>query len=525
MLKLLDSLRLPRIGSDGDHPLASAREAAQIYTELRNGDPLKSVEEIADWLQSIPALDFLKPERRFEIVRDLDDLAQPHRAKLAREAATPGRGASARDARVWTLMQELWQRAIAAYLDLIARIDAKEKGSDALRKEVPLIALRALRAANLRLRALLLRYGPVPADLWVDVARAYRFAESRGQQLARVQVYTGVAGEACAEEELLRALLFAASAPDALTPPKIEIAERIVALLAAKFHLTLTPQPNSTYWFDLEAPRQPLRLAAPPAHITPGLRFFATATGHAEVQAMLERVEKAREVPRGVDLGGAASVEAVADVLRHLRQNWAPRPPVRRSERKRQAARIRVVHGLEAVVGCVRPAAPDLDFDLGEPPPAELWTVENQSGGGFGAVVEPPPADWLAIGALVALQPEGGAAHWDIGIVRRLAHVEGAKGVETRVGVQVLTRGALHGEFTTNIGRWAHGVATVEGAVIPEGGEAGAIMVALAHGLYLPGEQLLAMIAERPHLLFPIGLVERGADYDLIKFRAMVQET
>jgi len=60
--------------------------------------------------------------------------------------------------------------------------------------------------------------------------------------------------------------------------------------------------------------------------------------------------------------------------------------------------------------------------------------------------------------------------------------------------------------------------------VVPEGGEPGAVLVALPHGLYLPGEQLLAMIAERRHVLFPVGLVERGQDYDLIKFRAMMQE-
>jgi len=32
------------------------------------------------------------------------------------------------------------------------------------------------------------------------------------------------------------------------------------------------------------------------------------------------------------------------------------------------------------------------------------------------------------------------------------------------------------------------------------------------------------MIAERRHLMFPIALVERGEDYDLIRFRAMSQD-
>lgn len=522
MLKLLDSLRLTRIGADGDHPLASPREALPIYAELRANDPLKAQEEISDWLVSFAAAENLKPERRFEVLRELDDLAQPHRVKLAREMATAGRQSKAREAKTWSINHELWARLAAGYDDLIGRVEAKEKGGDALRKETPLIAIRALRACGLQLKWLYLRYGPIPVETWGTLARAYRFAESRGVQHTRLQAYASMPGETSPEEEYLRALLVSASAPDALTPAELDVAERVIAHSAAKFRITLQANPDSTYWFDLTEARAPLRLAAPPAQLTPSLRFFATAAGYMDINSMLERLETTKELPRGIDLGVAADPVSLAQVLRHLRLNWAPRPPVRRSERRRIQARVTVVHGLAAIIGLMRPS--DLDLDFGADSVSESWVVENMSGGGFGAALEQAGGDWLRIGALLGVQPDGASQHVDVGVVRRLTREEHGARVQANVGVQLISRQPLVGVFTTNIGRWAHGVATVEGIVVPEGGEPGAVLVALPHGLYLPGEQLLAMIAERRHLMFPIVLVERGEDYDLIRFRAMAQD-
>ena len=524
MLKLLDSLRLATIGPGADHPLASPREAAPIFAELRAGDPLKALEEITDWLQSIHAAEVLKPDRRYEIIRTLDDIAQPHRIKLAREYGTVSRHSRPHEARLWSLNHDFWSGAAEAYDGLITRFEQKEKGADALKKEAPMIAVRALRACGMRLKWLYVRYGPIPADIWVSLGHAYRFAEARGVQQTRIAPYPGIPGDTSPVEEFLRTLLLSASAPDALTPLELDVAERLIASLASKFRMTMQPNPDSTYWIDLANPRQPLRLAAPPSQLTPGLRFFATATGHVDVQGLLEKLEKTSELPRGVDLGSTSDPALVAEVLRHLVINWSPRPPVRRTERKRFQARVSVVHGFDAVVSVYRPTEFELDFDIGGAPASETWVVENMSNGGFGATVPQVGGDWLKIGALLAVQPDAGATHWDLAIVRRLSRDAEAMTPQASAGVQVLSRQALIGTFTTNVGRWANGVPTVDAIVVPDCGEAGAVIIVLPHGLYLPGEQLLAMIADQRHLLFPIAVVERGEDYDLIKFRDMVQD-
>ena len=522
MRKLFNSLRMPGLGSEDDHPLANPREAQPIFAELRTRDSVKALEEISDWLQSIIAVESFKMERRFEVIRQLDDAIQPHRIKLAREYGAASSKPRPQEVKLWAIGRDLWANVAGAYDNLIGRIERKEKGFDGLRRESALIAVRAARANCLRVKLQYVRYGPITDDIWSCLARAYRFAESRGIQHTRLTPYADFPGETSPEEEFLRAHLLSASAPDALPPAELELAERLIAGMASRFRITHAPNPDSTYWLDLANPRQPLRLAAPPAQLTTGLRFFATAAGYADVQNLLARLEKTGELPRGLGLGVGAEPDAVITVLKHLRLNWAPRPPVRRSERRRTEAGISVTHGFEPIVGLFRPS--DIDLDFGTSGEMETWAIENMSGGGFGAAAHSTKGDWLRIGALLAVRPDAGGARWDIAIIRRLARDDAAPRATAHVGAEVVSRDVLFGEFTTNIGRWGHGVAKVDGLVIPEAGEAGAILVLLQHGLYLPGEQLLAMIAGRRHLLFPVALVERGEDYDLIKFRAMVQE-
>ena len=88
MLKLLDNLRMSAMGPRGDdHPLAHPKEAEAVFAELRGGDPVKSLEEITHWLESVTAADNLRADRRFDLVKRLDETGQPHRIKISRDYA------------------------------------------------------------------------------------------------------------------------------------------------------------------------------------------------------------------------------------------------------------------------------------------------------------------------------------------------------------------------------------------------------------------------------------------------------
>src|SRR5579872_4615237 len=109
MLKLLDNLRLSAIGSRGDgHPLAHTKEAETVFAELRVGDPARCLEEITHWLESVTNDDELKADRRFELIKRLDETGQPHRAKLSRDYGAHARQSKLQEGKLWALNHDFW---------------------------------------------------------------------------------------------------------------------------------------------------------------------------------------------------------------------------------------------------------------------------------------------------------------------------------------------------------------------------------------------------------------------------------
>ena len=526
MINLFNTIK-GKFASQGGHPLANAKEANEVFADLRGEEPLKALEEVTHWLESVTADEEIKPERRFEIIKRLDEVAQPHRIKVGRDYGSLSRQSRFQEGKLWNAKHDFWSRASAAYMDLIVRIERKDKGIEAMKTQSGLIALRALRAASRRLKWLYVRYGPVSPDIWATLAQAYQFAEVRKLNLIRATVYPGIPGDSTPEDEFMRAMLLAASAPDALTPPEMDVCERLIAHYAGRFRISPKPQPDSTYWIDLALPTQPLRLASPPAQLTPGLRFFATAAVHTELLALLASLEQTNALPSGIDFGGSPDPRLVREVLKHLSLNWAPKPPVRKSERKRMQTRLSVAHGFDHLIELTRASEVDFPLDLAVTE-TETWVVENISSGGFGATVPEVKGDWLKIGALLAVQPDGPpgiAGRWDIAIVRRLSRESSAVSkTQASTGVQILSRAAVCAALANSGGSWSGDQDLVDGLYLPDGGQPGMALLVLRQGLYLPGEQIQTVIGGVKHLLFPVAVVERGDDYDLISFRDMVQE-
>src|SRR5205814_9771698 len=137
-----------------------------------------------------------------------------------------------------------------------------------------------------------------------------------------------------------------------------------------------------------------------------------------------------RELPQS--LGPTADPEAAIDVLRHLAVLWSPEPPERKHARHMVKSRLTIAHGFAGVLEAVGEASASLDFDQKA---AESWVVENVSAGGFGAVVPQAKGDWLKVGTLLAMQPDGGT-NWVVGVIRR---VNRTSPQEARVGIETLS--------------------------------------------------------------------------------------
>src|SRR3989442_13765698 len=151
------------------------------------------------------------------------------------------------------------------------------------------------------------------------------------------------------------------------------------------------------------------------------------------------------ELPSRFALVGNYESEVVLDVLDHLALHWSPKPPERRAQRHRVKSRLTVTYGFDGVHAALDPTG-EVQFD---PSKVESWIVENVSAGGFGASVPQIKGDWLKIGCLLGLQPEGGS-NWVVGGIRRFQRESAQQGT---VGIQTLGRAALPVQVRLQSGR------------------------------------------------------------------------
>ena len=154
-----------------------------------------------------------------------------------------------------------------------------------------------------------------------------------------------------------------------------------------------------------------------------------------------------------------------------------------------------------------------LDFDNKN---SESWIVENVSAGGFGAVVPQLKGDWLRVGVLLALQPEGGS-NWVLGLIRRVNKLDGQ---QARVGIETLSKTPVLSRFAVA------GVASVtEQGVLLKSGEAAEARIVLKPGVFTPGQNLEIARGERHHVYLPQAVSERGEDYEIVRFRELIRES
>jgi hypothetical protein len=462
-----------------DHPMADPRAARRILDELPAQDH-KAVEELAHWHESVAAAEGFKLQERLQLLALVDDATQPRLRKLTREYFSPRPRTRFQEAQLWGCIHDYWRNAGLAFAHCIGRA---LKGGDGGNASVPALVLRALRSLGQQVKWQHLRYGPVDTAVWGVLNRVYAFAEVRAIPEAKA--------------EFLKVAMFSAASPGSLLPLEMELAERLIGELAPRFALASAPAPELPYWTDLSQAMAPLRAARPPLPGA-GLRCFGQGGALAALETMAASVQR----------GGGDEVAATLDVMRHLAVCWASEPPARKHPRHSVKTRLSVAHGFEGVLGALG-GGDSLDFGKNAP---ESWIVENVSAGGFGALVPQMKTDWLRVGTLLALQPDGGD-NWVVGRVRRVTRVSQQ---EARVGIQTLSKAPAVSSFDLR------GVGPQSGILLDEGAEPA---IALPAGVYTRGLNLEAERGGRQRVYMPQGIAERGEDYEIVRFREMIRES
>ena len=498
-------------GAKPDHPLADPKEAKRVLDALPANDPVKALEELMHWMESVAAAEGFKPENRIQLLLMLDDAAQPRVRKLAKDYFAAVRPSRFQESRLWSALHGYWKQAGSAYARAVDQFVQGHKGVDAAKSLLPMLLVRTLRSFAQQVKWMQLRYGPIDLASWGVFNSVYAFAEAKQLARSNVTVYPGAAGDSTPQLEFLKGAMFSAGAPDGLVPLEVELAERLIAALAPRFALANAPAPGLVFWIDLAQAMTPARLSRAPQP-GPGLRCFGAGAALAEVHDLAERVLVGGQVPAEANLGGSYEPQVVLEVMRHLEMYWSPQAPERKAQRHPVKSRLSVTHGYDGVVAALG-GGDSLDFDNRK---SESWIVENVSAGGFGTVVPQLKGDWLRVGALLALQPEGGS-NWVLGLVRR---VNKTAGQQARVGIETLSKTPVLSQFAVS------GAKSVsEQGVLLKNGEAMETRIVLRPGVFAPAQNLEIARGGRQHVYIPQAVAERGEDYEIARFREMVRES
>jgi hypothetical protein len=510
-----------------DHPMADERGAKELLAELPADDSFKTLQELSHWLEATRASDGLKPQRIYEIIDQIDSAAKPHQRKLAQEYLSGGnRVHKFQEQRIWSAEVELWRQLGAAYEFCLAQSLPGVSGSGALKPLMPTITARAMRALALELKWGLLRYGPVDPTLWGRLGALYAQAELGGFILKQCTVYPGVWGESTVQREYLKALMLGMSATDSLLPRKLELAERIIAQFSEFFVLQKQLAKGCHYHVDLSMARPPARLLARVTN-APTVRYFGPGTASEKADSVIDIIVESGAIPSDINLGGTYEASLVTEVLRHLARYWSPVPPARAKERRKSFARINVVHDFDEIVAIISGELKDLSFvseeadDLSFGNSIETWTVENESEGGYGAIIAQSAGDWLRVGTLLGIKLEDGAS-WGVGIVRRLTN-DSAQ--QRYVGIQTLAKGGARVKLFPVGGKMPVSEAGEDAVLLPssaaDSSGTGELSLLMRMGTFSPRQSFKMRAYERDYLLVPKQLVEGGQDFDMAKFRVL----
>ncbi|MCX7180233.1 MAG: hypothetical protein NTX56_16205, partial [Proteobacteria bacterium] len=480
------------------HPLADTREARRILAEIASREPQTAVEDASAWLESLAADESFKLAQRLDLILKLDEAAVAQARRLGRDYPALISASRVQESRQWQIGHNYWQQLTAAYLDCMARHDAAGKEGDAIRAQMPLLYGRLVNALAAQLKWKQFRYGPVDPGFWKTLGGVYLAAVDAKVAQKPLQLYAG-SGESTIEAEYLKVLIFHAASVDNLQPLQIELAERFITYFLPYFSLIRELRKENVYWVDATKPLPPTRLARAP-EITPTLRFFNGTRAIEAVEKTIEQIHSEGRVPPGINLGAQYDVGTVIPVLAHLAMCWAPKPPMRSNARHRIHSPLKVVNGLIGVHQKLSGRSSGAEG-------VDTWVVDDVSLGGFGAQVTVSGHDWIRIGALVGMQPEGGE-NWLIGLVRRYVRTGPNNG---SVGIQTLSK-TPRAVFADAGGLWTEALLLD----IPEVGEYA--RMALAANALEEKVALTFTLDDKNARLHPRETIESGADFVVANF-------
>jgi hypothetical protein len=496
-------------GKKSDHPLADLKSVQELLENLPKNDAHRSLTELTDLIEMASGQDEFKLDHQLAVLRMLDEAAQPFVRKLAREYFTPFEISQFQENRLWQVLSNFSRQVTNAYFSVFSGFCNADKGSNTLKMHIPLLTSRAVHALTCQLKYISARYGKVDNDIWGKLALLYRHAEQLHYLDTPVRLYPGMTGNTSVKCEVGGLLVWYDCGLSALSPLHIHLTERLVARYCSTIEIHDEVSGAVRLSFDLNNPAEPGRINMD-ATTHPAMRFLAVPTMQAKLEDLL-KVLKKNIVPDDINLGGSFDAEVIIEPLQHL-LTYLIAPPVRRNARHMANVTLNVVNGFDEVFERSNTSA-----SSGEA--TAHWLTQEISVGGFSSIL-PPRSEGIGIGSLLGIQPEG-VSHWGVAVVRRLSR--DGQGL-LHAGAEILSNRITAVNLSQSGGQFGDDQKALW--LYAKQGEqnSGMQLLLMKADTFSSAQSLKIKLDEKNYLLIPAGLQERGLDYDLAKFKRIVQE-
>ncbi len=217
---MLDWLQ-QKIGQRTGHAMNSPAEAARLLAELPLDEPLKAVEEVAAWLESLAQATSSSTGSRLKVISMVDEAGQPCAEMLMTNYLAGEARRAAGRFQEWQALMDFWERLSDAYQLIALQIELNKRGE--LAEQVALVAVRGMRAVSMQMRLGLMRYAGDTERQWKAFYRLYALSHAQRRAAVPVRPYPWDKLTTTARVELVRAVMLEVAAPHSLPPREIEL--------------------------------------------------------------------------------------------------------------------------------------------------------------------------------------------------------------------------------------------------------------------------------------------------------------
>lgn len=500
-------------GNKTDHPMADLKAVQAQLDSLPKNDAYKALVELTELVESLLEHADFRLDYQLVVLRLFDEAAQPYMRKLVREYFAPTEINKIQENRLWLVLGNWSRQAASGYFRLFSGYCNAEKGSNTIKAQVPLIGGRAAHAMMWQMKFVAVRYGQVDNAIWANILQLYKHAEQLQYLDTAFSLYPGLAANSSVRCELGHLMVWYDSGLSALSPLSMHLVERIVAHYCSTIDIQSQLTLQSRINFDLSRPGEPTRINVE-ATTHPAMRFIAIPSMQARLEDLMKALKK-NIVPEELNLMGTYSAEVVAQAAQHL-LNYLAAPPVRRNVRHAAEVKLSVVRGFDKVIERAGAWLGFFEESLAQ------WVTEEISVGGFSTSLPVKGNEDIGIGSLLGMQPEG-VPHWSVAVVRRLQRKNEN---QITVGAEILSNrvAGVDLNYTSPTGGAMEEGESALWLYSTQAEAAGEVQLLMKADTFTPNLSIKILLNGKEYLLMPIGLQERGLDYDLAKFRFVVQE-